>query len=104
VNDPITSQLITLVTQALSCLNRGVDGYQCAQSLIDLNGDLAYDTLVQQINSAGVPVMIELAKGIPEISMQVTAYEQPLRTFIEEFLRGPQYDETEDDKARPAAV
>jgi hypothetical protein len=80
--------VITLVSQALNCLNRGVDGHECAQAVIDLNGDLTYGALVQQIQGAGIPVVLELAKGIPELSSQVITYEQSLKEFIEQFLRG----------------
>jgi hypothetical protein len=103
-NDPITSQVITSVSQALNCLNRGVDGYECAQALIDLNGDLTYGALVQQIQGAGIPVVLELAKGIPEISLQVITYEQPLKEFMEQFLQGPEYAEMKSSNPPDAAT
>jgi hypothetical protein len=37
-----------------------------------------------------------MARGSPELAAQVSAYEAPLRTFIEEFLQGPQYDDEEE--------
>jgi hypothetical protein len=87
------SQLVSLINQALNCMNRGIDGHQCAQAIIDLNGQLAHEALAQQIKAAGVPIIVELAKGIPELTAQVSAYEAPLRAFIEDFLEGPQYDD-----------
>jgi hypothetical protein len=102
-NDPMLSQLVVLINQALNCMNRGIDGHQCAQAIIDLNGDLSYDTLIQQINQAGVPVVIELAKGIPELTAQIVAYEPQLRQFVEEFVQGPQYDdEAREEQRQPA--
>jgi hypothetical protein len=104
-DDEITSQVLILVNQSLSCLNRGVDGHQCAQALIDLNGDLIYRRLVQQINGAGIPVVVELAKGIPEVGMQVAAYEPALKQFIAQFLEGPDdYDEPESESEELPAV
>jgi hypothetical protein len=102
-NDPILSQLVMLINQALNCMNRGIDGHQCAQAIMDLNGDLAYDALVQQIKDTGVPVVIELVKGIPELTTQATAYEAPLRAFIEEFLQGPPYDDEATEEERQPA-
>jgi hypothetical protein len=99
-DDPIAAQIIAMMNQALSCLNRGIDGHTCAQAMIDLNGELLFDSLAQRIQGAGIPVVIELAKGIPEIADQVTAYEQPLKQFIEEFLQGPaEYEESEEKPA-----
>jgi hypothetical protein len=103
VNDSILSQLVVLINQALNCMNRGIDGHQCAQAIIDLNGDLSYDTLVQQIKQAGVPVVIELAKGIPELTAQIVAYEPQLRAFVEEFVQGPQYDDEATEEQRQPA-
>jgi hypothetical protein len=92
--DAITSQVLPLIHQALSCLNRGVDGHGCAAAFCDLNGDLNYEAVAQQIRGAGIPVLIELAKGIPEISPQVITYEARLKEFVEQFLEGPaEYDE-----------
>ena len=42
-----------------------------------------FDSLAQRIQGTGIPVVIELAKGIAEIADQVTAYEQPLKQFME---------------------
>jgi hypothetical protein len=92
-------QLAALVTTALSCLNRGVDGREASESIISLNGDLAYASICDQVKSAGVPVVLELAKSIPEISGQVIAYEARLKVFIAEFLEGPQWND--DEEAKP---
>ena len=88
-----------LVNQALGCLNRGVDGHRYAAALIDINGDLSYDTIVEQIRAAGVPVIIQLAKTIPQVSQQATAYEVPLQRFIQEFLEGPEWPEDPEGDA-----
>jgi hypothetical protein len=93
--DEALAQIVGLVNQALNCLNRQIDGRQAAAAICDLNGELAYDALVQQINLAGIPTAIELAKGIPELKSQVVTYEAQLRQFIEEFVEGP-YGENED--------
>jgi hypothetical protein len=94
-NDTTLSQMVMLINQALNCMNRGIGGHQCAEAILDLNGQLGYDALAQQIKDTGVPVVIELVKGIPELSAQVTTYEAPLREFIQEFLEGPMYDDQE---------
>jgi hypothetical protein len=91
-------QVIGLVNQALNCLNRQVDGHQAAAAVCDLNGELTYSALVQQINAAGIPVVIELAKGIPELSVQVITYEVQLKQFMAEFVEGPQWDDENDDE------
>jgi hypothetical protein len=53
-------------------LNRDVDGHEAAASIISLNGPLAYETITQQIQAAGIPVVIELAKNT-ELGPQVSA-------------------------------
>jgi hypothetical protein len=102
-NDSILGEVTILINQALNCMNRGVDGHQAAQAFIDWNGDLAYDALARQLREAGMPVVIGLAKGIPELAAQTTMYEAPLRTFLEEFLQGPQYDDEDaEQESQPA--
>jgi hypothetical protein len=91
-------QVLVVVAQALNCLNRDVDGHEAAASIISLNGTLAYETLVQQIQTAGIPVVIELAKNT-ELAPQVAAYEGPLGKFIEEFIEGPDWNDDQDAKA-----
>jgi hypothetical protein len=98
VNEGMVAEVVSLINTALSCLNRGVDGHQCAESIIALNGDLTYDTICKQITSTGVPVVMELARGIPQISAQVASYQEPLQQFIEQFVEGPWDDETEESE------
>jgi hypothetical protein len=89
-----------LINQSLSCLNRGVDGRRYAGAMIDMNGDLAFDAIVEQIKAVGVPTVIQMAKSVPQVRQQVIAYEAPLQRFIEEFTEGPLWeDESEDDNA-----
>jgi len=92
----VLGQVAMLVSQAFNCLSRGVDGRTCAQAYIDLSGELAFNSLVAHVKSAGVPVVLELAKSIPELSAQVIAYQEQLAVFISEFLEGPpEWDEAE---------
>jgi hypothetical protein len=86
-----------LINQALGCLNRGVDGHRYAAALVDMNGDLTFETIVRQIKAAGVPAVIQLAKSIPQVSQQATAYEALLQRFIEEFVEGPLWEEDEPE-------
>jgi hypothetical protein len=102
-NDSVLSELTVLINQSLHCMNRNVDGHQAAQAFIDWNGDLAYDALARQLREASVPVVVGLAKGVPELAAQTTMYEAPLRTFLEEFLQGPQYDDEDAEQERQPA-
>jgi hypothetical protein len=85
-------------------MNRQIDGHQAAAAVCDLNGELVYSNLVQQINAVGVPAMIELTKGVPELSAQVTTYEVQLRQFMMEFVEGPWNDEDDDEESTEDAV
>lgn len=87
------ADVAVLINQALGCLNRGVDGHRYAGALIDMNGDLTFDTIVEQIKAAGVPAVIQMAKSIPPVSQQATAYEAPLQRFIEQFVEGPLWED-----------
>ena len=93
--------MLALVAQALNCLNRDVDGHEAAASIISLNGQLAYEAISQQIQSAGVPVVIELAKNT-ELGPQVAAYEGRLRKFIEEFVEGPEWTDDQESNESTA--
>jgi hypothetical protein len=97
--DEMLVQIVALVNQALSCLNREIDGRQAAAAVCDLNGQLYYDSLVAQISTVGIPASIELTKQIPELRSQVITYEVQLRQFIAEFVQGPWDDE---DAGTPA--
>jgi hypothetical protein len=104
-DDASIAQVIGLLNQALNCLNRQVDGHQAAAAVCDLNGELTYSALVQQINAAGIPAVIEVAKGIPELSVQVATYEVQLKQFMAEFVEGPWDDEEDaDGSTEDAAV
>jgi hypothetical protein len=93
-DDAILAQVVMLVSQAINCMNRGVDGHQCAGAFIDLSGELAYDSLVAQIKATTVPGVVELAKSIAELKNQVNSFEAQLQLFITEFVAGPEYTET----------
>jgi hypothetical protein len=95
-DDAILAQVAMLVSQAINCMNRGIDGHVCADAFIDLSGELAYDSLVAQIKATTVPVVVELAKSIPELKNQVTSFEEQLKVFITEFVAGPEYIETQE--------
>jgi hypothetical protein len=101
-DDAGLAQVVGLVNQALNCLHRQVDGHQAAAAVCDLNGDLAYSALVQQINAVGIPTVLELTKTIPELSGQVTTYEVQLRQFMTEFVEGPWDDEEDAESAEDA--
>ena len=83
-------------------MSRGVDGHQCAAAFIDLSGELAYDSLVGHIKAAGVPVVVELAKNIPELRTQVASFEEQLKVFISAFLEGPLW--ADDPQESPATA
>ena len=84
-------------------MSRGVDGHQCAAAFIDLSGELAYDSLVGHIKAAGVPVVVELAKNIPELRSQVASFEEQLKVFISELLEGPEWADDPQESAATAS-
>jgi hypothetical protein len=67
-----------------------------AAALIDMNGDLAFETIAGQIRTAGVPTVIQMAKTIPQGSQQAIAYEMPLQRFLE-FVTGPMWEDEQVD-------
>jgi hypothetical protein len=99
----IMQQVFVIVAQALNCLNRDVDGHEAAASIIALNGGLTYETIAQQIQTAGIPVVLELATNT-NLAPQVAAYEGQLRKFLEEFVEGPAWNDDEDPKAEEPAT
>jgi hypothetical protein len=101
-NDEILPQVAMLVSQSFSCMNRGISGSQCAAAFIDLSGELAYESLVAQIKAASVPVVLELAKNIPELRTQVASFEEQLKVFISAFVEGPEW--TDDPQESPVTA
>jgi hypothetical protein len=95
----IVAHVGALINQALNCLNRGIDGRRAAASFIDLNGDLSYDSISSQIKTAGAPMVVQTAKGIPELRTQVLAFEGPLMNFIAEFAEGPDWGDEQEANA-----
>jgi len=51
---------------------------------------------------AGVPVVVELAKNIPELRAQVASFEEQLKVFISAFLEGPEW--ADDPQENPATA
>jgi hypothetical protein len=98
------AQIPFLIQTALSCMNRGIDGHACSESIITLNGELMYESLAEQIKAVGVPTVVQLAKGIPEIGSQVATFEGPLMKFITEFIEGPGWDDEDQEAAEKATA
>jgi hypothetical protein len=99
--DELVQQAVGLITTALNCLARGVDGHGCADGILLVNGDLEYRKIVSRIEAVGIPGVIALAKQVPQVSAQVQAYEAELTQFITEFIEGPEEQEEGED-AEPA--
>jgi hypothetical protein len=94
--DSMLAQVGGLIAQALSAMNRGLDGHRIAESFIDLNGELAFDAIASQIKAAGASAIVQMAKGISELRPQVDAFQGPLTSFLTEFSEGPEWIEPEE--------
>jgi hypothetical protein len=89
-------QVIALLMTAIGSMQRGCDGYQFAESVIVLNGDMEYENIVAQIKEMTVPVVVSLAKGAPQIGEIVGRYEKQFTAFLSEFIEGPDTEEDAD--------
>jgi hypothetical protein len=49
--------------------------------------------IAAQLKEMGIPVVISLAKGVPQIGEVVSRYEKQFTTFLFEFIEGPDVEE-----------
>jgi hypothetical protein len=94
---PGMDPVLALLTSAISCLQRGVDGYRFADSVIVMQNELEYQSIVSQIELMTIPAIVAMAKGVPQIGDYVTRYEPQFIRFVEEFVAGPEAEDAEDD-------
>lgn len=92
-------QMGGLLMSAINCLQRGIDGAMFADSIITLHGELEYEALVTNLQTIGIPMVIALAKGMPQAGPYISKYEPQFTRFLSQFLAGPEAPEdgTEED-------
>jgi hypothetical protein len=94
----VEQQMAGLLMSGISCMQRGIDGHDFANSVIVMHGELEFEALVNHLQTIGVPMVIALAKSMPQAGPYITKYQPQFTRFLTEFVAGPDAPEDMSDE------